>query len=450
MRHLAGIITVLALLGYIAAAAPTLEPIDEQTAPEGLYFGSLVLPDYVHDPEFSFTDLEWTIEGGDLISLVVAGERLFASTRDAEWSGSETLSIQVCNPNGECAVQEVTYTVTAVNDAPVLLLSSQVVDASDAFTPISLTSVVTDVDHALGDLVWELPATEAFQFEIDGDDLLIELRDDEWTGVEIVTIGVCDPDGACSAQTIQVVRSNPQLLSITRTSSSGVLLQAASLTVAIDALTRYDTRPQTIELLESATPPYRPDVLLVTHSHYDHFSAEVAAAHLLANPDAVLVGPQDVVDEIRALAAQVPDRQLHGLSLDVGGSSTLAFESIEVVAFDFPHSPDRATLNYGYLVRMAGYSILHTGDLMLEGWDDITAHPAVGQEIDVALLNSNLLPSPAARPFVETLQSTWVVRVHDRSASLATPCTQVLASYDNARCFRHAEDTLYFDHDTTE
>ena len=336
------------------------------------------------------------------------------------------------------------FTVTEENDAPDLSLGNQVVSSGELFPPIRLSDVVIDIDDPLETLIWSLPDLEHVMFEISDDMLSITPKIDEWAGVETAVIQVCDPEGECDSCEIQIVRTTPEMLAITRVSSSGFLLRTGDTAVAIDALLSYDVHPNTRQLLETATPPYDPNLILVTHSHFDHFDARVTATHLRVNEKAILVGPSDVVADILELSPEIDETRLISVELDPGGSIALEIGNLMVDVFDFPHSPNRATANLGYIVHINGYSILHTGDLTLDAWDDITVHPATHRDVNVALINSNIMPRASSRPFVQSIAADWYIGMHYRTAALQSACVSVRTLYDNVRCFLEAEGTLYF------
>jgi L-ascorbate metabolism protein UlaG (beta-lactamase superfamily) len=437
---------VLISIGFTLSVggSPIFEPIPEQVTQEGFYFRSLLLDAFVSDPIYSFDELAWTLTGTQHIAFHRSGNRILISILDAEWSGTETARFEVCNPVGECASQDVVFTVTPENDAPNLTLRNQVVSSGELFPPIRLSDVVIDIDDPLETLVWSLPDLEHVRFEIGDNVLSISPKTENWVGVETAIVRVCDPEGECDSSEIQVVRATPEMLAITRVSSSGFLLRTGGMAVAIDALLSYDAHPDTRQLLEAASPPYDPNLILVTHSHFDHFDARVTATHLRVNEKAILVGPTDVVADILELSPEIDEARLISVELDPGGSVVLEIGNLKVDVFDFPHSPNRATVNLGYIVHINGYSVLHTGDLTLDAWDDIAVHPAAHRDVNVALINSNIMPRASARPFVQSIAADWYIGIHYRAAELQTACASARSLYDNVRCFLEAEGTLYF------
>src|SRR5688572_3717123 len=95
-------------------------------------------------------------------------------------------------------------------------------------------------------------------------------------------------------------------VTVTFLANEGVVLSGGGRKVLIDGLfLRYETgyavpADSTQAALARATPPYDSvGLVLVTHRHGDHFHPAPVAAHLRANPRAVLLTSQQVIDSLR-------------------------------------------------------------------------------------------------------------------------------------------------------
>ena len=429
----------------LANEPPVLEDIPEQITREGFSFVAIQLLPLVSDADHPFSELTWAVEGSEHIHLSLFGNRAFISLSDPEWSGTEVGRIEVCDPAGACAIQNVVFTVTSVNDPPVLLMSDQIVEAAEAFMPIPISELVSDVDHELAALTWNFSNSEQLFMEIGSQGLTILPSSSDWTGVETVAVTVCDPDGACDSREIQVARTVPEMLSITRVSVAGFMLRVGDTTVAIDALLTYGVSPATVPLLETATPPFDPDLILVTHSHFDHFSEYVTAAHMLANEEAILMGPLDVVDSVRRIEPSLDESRFVAIELGFGESTTIEVAGITIEAIEHPHSANRSSYNLGYIVHLGGYSVLHTGDLVLEALDDITNHALSGRAVDVALIPSYIMTSSRWHPFIHSIQAATFIPIHLSEGLLSSTCGVVRGFFENVRCFLTPSQTLFFD-----
>jgi L-ascorbate metabolism protein UlaG (beta-lactamase superfamily) len=117
-------------------------------------------------------------------------------------------------------------------------------------------------------------------------------------------------------------------------------------------------------------------VVLVTHDHYDHYSADDIAR--VAGPDTVVVGPSAVTAKVRGQATLTIRP---GETLEVNTATVTAVPAYNVDKFKQPgvvyHSRDAG--HVGYIVAMDGMRIYHAGDT-----DAIPEMEAV--DVDVALL----------------------------------------------------------------
>jgi L-ascorbate metabolism protein UlaG (beta-lactamase superfamily) len=98
--------------------------------------------------------------------------------------------------------------------------------------------------------------------------------------------------------------------------------------------------------------------VLATHSHKDHFSADMVSRLLRASPKAVFVGPDDAAgalvgfgDRVRALRVGEGERK----AIDVNG--------IRVEAVYLSHGTP--IMNLGYLVTVGHRRFFHTGDIAM-------------------------------------------------------------------------------------
>jgi L-ascorbate metabolism protein UlaG (beta-lactamase superfamily) len=137
----------------------------------------------------------------------------------------------------------------------------------------------------------------------------------------------------------------------------------------------------------------KPDVIVYTHSHFDHFNAETLQA--VAGPNTEIVAPQEVADVV----PQPLKNKLHilanGQTLNVGGIP------VEAVAM-YNITPDR--LKFHPKGKGNGY-VLTFGDkrVYVAGDTEETPELAHLSKIDAAFLPMNL-------PYTETVEAAaqWV------------------------------------------
>jgi L-ascorbate metabolism protein UlaG (beta-lactamase superfamily) len=185
-------------------------------------------------------------------------------------------------------------------------------------------------------------------------------------------------------------------LAIKYIANEGVLISVAGKQVLIDAIHReYKPTylfppPDLLKVLESAAAPYNAiDLILVTHNHLDHFHPESIALHLQNNPKATLVSPAQVIAEIAKSASgvesikprlkEVTPAWNQKLVMDLGGIK------LTVLGLRHVNLRHREVQNLGYIVEIAGRTVLHVGDAELSD-ENFAGFMLKDENIDVAVL----------------------------------------------------------------
>ena len=146
---------------------------------------------------------------------------------------------------------------------------------------------------------------------------------------------------------------------LTATGNAGVHVAAPGASVFVDAF--WDAVPRVFGGHKPIpADPLPADLILVTHAHWDHFSAD-RVAEAAARTGAKVVGSADVIARLRG---QVPDASLVELEPrePAGGAKAEAVEvtlgAATVAAYRTRHSRGHNS----YLVRAGGFSFFHDGD----------------------------------------------------------------------------------------
>jgi len=109
--------------------------------------------------------------------------------------------------------------------------------------------------------------------------------------------------------------------------------------------------------LSADAPPA--DLILVTHDHFDHFSADDIAR--VSTPRTTLIGPASVTAQVVGVAAITLSA---GETTTVGGVNVTAVPAYNINKFRAPgevfHPPAAGGL--GYIVELDGRRIYHAGD----------------------------------------------------------------------------------------
>lgn len=158
---------------------------------------------------------------------------------------------------------------------------------------------------------------------------------------------------------------------LTFIANAGVMVASGGSKVLIDAL--FDKphpeyrapSPDVLEKIMKGEAPFDGmDLVLVTHSHPDHFSPGLAVRYLEAVPGPVMLAPADAVAEMRHLAAdwtRIGSRVV-SLDLKMGERAERDLNGIPVRAFRTRHGQDDSPMNLMYVLDIAGWRVFHEGD----------------------------------------------------------------------------------------
>ncbi len=178
---------------------PQLADIPNQTIAEGGRFAQIDLNQYVTDPDDPDNTLQWEASGYQQLRVQIDAQNVATiSVPHADWYGQERVVFTVRDPQGESAQDEVVFTVTPVNDAPVISrIPDQTVEAGKNFQPIALDDYVEDVDNADAELTWTVSGQNQLTATVNSNRVLtVTPRDARWSGSETLTLRATDPQGA--------------------------------------------------------------------------------------------------------------------------------------------------------------------------------------------------------------------------------------------------------------
>ncbi|MDR1760004.1 MAG: tandem-95 repeat protein [Fibrobacter sp.] len=191
--------------------APVLSKIEDQKIKEKESFPVIDLSALVKDPDHSFEKLNWTITGNkDLKVTLDKSGKVTVAAPNKLWNGSEKITFTVTDPEGASAKQTVTFTVTSVNDAPVIKeIPNQTIKEKQSFKEISLDEFVSDADHTTAQLKWNVEGAKELKVTLgSGRKVTVATPNPYWHGSEMLTFTVTDPEGAkASHQTAFTVSS---------------------------------------------------------------------------------------------------------------------------------------------------------------------------------------------------------------------------------------------------
>ncbi|NOX90688.1 MAG: tandem-95 repeat protein, partial [Calditrichaeota bacterium] len=196
--------------------APVVSDIPDQTINEGESFATINLDNYVNDIDNVESDLQWTYSGNKELSVTIDENHVATVTApDADWYGSETITFTATDPGGLSDSDPATFTVNAVNDAPVVSdIPDQTIDEGNSFVSIALDDYAEDVDNTDDQLTWTYSGNKDLTVVISADHIAtISTPDADWFGSETITFRATDPEGAfdedAATFTVNNINDNP-------------------------------------------------------------------------------------------------------------------------------------------------------------------------------------------------------------------------------------------------
>jgi photosystem II stability/assembly factor-like uncharacterized protein len=173
---------------------PVVSDIPDQTINEGESFATIALDDYVDDPDNTDAQMVWTHSGNVELTVSISAARVATiGIPNPDWSGSETITFTATDPGPLSDSDAATFTVNAVNDAPVVSgIPDQTIDEGDTFATIILDNYVADVDNADSEMVWSYSGNTELTVSIVDRVASIGIPDVDWNGSETITFEASD------------------------------------------------------------------------------------------------------------------------------------------------------------------------------------------------------------------------------------------------------------------
>jgi hypothetical protein len=133
---------------------PYVTDIPDQTIAEGASFTTIALDNYVSDWVTADANMIWTYSGNSALSVSIIDRVATISMPNVDWNGSETITFKAADPGTAWDEEAATFTVTAVNDAPVAVddTNTTAEDTALLITASTLKTNDTDVDNLNSEL----------------------------------------------------------------------------------------------------------------------------------------------------------------------------------------------------------------------------------------------------------------------------------------------------------
>ena len=199
-----------------------------------------------------------------------------------------------------------------------------------------------------------------------------------------------------------------QEVKVTYIANMGVLISSASKTVLIDGLFNesYNTYPTTpkniVAKINNLEPPFDSlDLILITHSDGDHFSAPMIADYLAKNKSVKVVCNNLTSSALKESIGLTADTsRIVGITPELCNSTDTLVDDINVKVLRLRHSSrDGRGENLGFVIEIDGVKVFHSGDSggnFRQGgaFTEIQEYDSIGieeMEVDLAILNRSFL-----------------------------------------------------------
>lgn len=168
----------------------------------------LKLNDYITDIDNSDAEIQWKSSGGAPIKVnidPIQHTAIFTAPQD--WYGAaETILLTGTDPGGLSSSQSLAITVSAVNDAPVIVGSGTFAFDEDVAATLKLDDLVKDIDNKKSELQWKVTGGVKIHSEVTAATRSVRFTAPKnWNGgPEMIALVVTDPAGLSHKATLQV------------------------------------------------------------------------------------------------------------------------------------------------------------------------------------------------------------------------------------------------------
>jgi len=193
------------LAGYqvVINNPPVVGDIPNQEVSEGTSFTAITLDDFVSDVDDADSTMIWTATGQSNLSVDITDRVATITPNDPDWNGSDTIVCLAEDPLGGQDSDTVIFTVTPVNDSPVVsdIPDQDVLEGQSSALEIVLDDLVVDVDDPDSVLTWTVDGEQNVTVSVVNRIAYITPDDTEWNGSDTLIFTATDPLGASDTDT---------------------------------------------------------------------------------------------------------------------------------------------------------------------------------------------------------------------------------------------------------
>jgi len=261
------------------------------------------------------------------------------------------------------------------------------------------------------------------------------------------------PTKAADTNTDTDEESN-SILQIMYLQNDGVLISNGEIQILIDAVVNPGSlsgwvslgSAEQTKILNAQAPYDQIDLILVTHAHADHYGISAVTTHLNANPNTKFVAPPQVLSGFAA-SSQIININVPKFSRETVIVNNITVDILSLRHFDAFGNDFSSVINYGYLIELDGFKILHLGDVDMTSENfgnfnlanegiDLVITPTFVQSVHMTTTNKGVM--------LNQINPVDIVGTHLLSGSISTITNQVLAIYPNATIFETPFETKVY------
>jgi L-ascorbate metabolism protein UlaG (beta-lactamase superfamily) len=257
--------------------------------------------------------------------------------------------------------------------------------------------------------------------------------------------GVVDnnPDGCSTTRTPDaitgVIDNKAQDVRVTYVGNAGFMITTSHKKILIDSLYRgiegIYTLPVDIQnQLALAQPPFdNIDLILVSHSHRDHFSLGLVTQHLQNDPNAIFASHSSITSQVSKSTDRI-------VTLDpMPGEPVQAdIDGIHVEALALAHGQN-GPRNIGFVITVDCVKLFFSGDIDINAfsYEEFRAYNLPEQKIDIAFIPHFYLTNiPSEQQFVmQGIDAKYIIPIHYFYTDPPMNRKLVLSNYPDAIFF---------------
>ncbi|WP_025740069.1 MBL fold metallo-hydrolase [Aquimarina pacifica] len=230
------------------------------------------------------------------------------------------------------------------------------------------------------------------------------------------------------------------------TGNMGVLIYNDRFSVLIDGLHEeygVDYVFPSQELVKKINTKFKPDVILFTHHHGDHFSNRLATEYLQNNSEALLFGPKQVTKNLSEFGKRITT--INTKNYD---KQTQKLKNTTITGMKLNHVGKRheAVQNVGYIIEQNKIRILHVGDT--DWFEEINLFEQLSlssENIDILILPYWMLLQNSAPELIKKyIHPKHLIATHIPPKIENNELLELRKKYKNIHLLTNIEQEIHF------